>query len=57
MERLQATSASRICDLEITEDQILRSLSVCRAELDMLRQSPSPDKPTYHYTHHRAISM
>jgi len=57
MERLQATSASRICDLEITEDQILRSLSVCRAELDMLRQSPSPDTPTYHYTHHRAISM
>ena len=56
MERLQATSAARICDLEIAEDQILRSLSVCRAQLDMLRQSSSPDTPKYHYTHHRAIS-
>ena len=54
MEKIQATSAARICELEIAEDQILRSLSVCRAQLDMLRQSSSPAMPTY--THHRAIS-
>ena len=57
MERLQATAALRIRDLEITEYQLRRSLSICQAELEMLRQSTSPNTQTFHFTHHRAPSL